>query len=57
MGAIVRDRLWLQMILVTLICVGAGMYADAGLVFTAVFTAVFVPVVYLIARASIRRRT
>lgn len=49
------DRLWLQMLFIAAFCVGAGFLVGMGLVGTLVLTAVFIPIVYLLARFMIGR--
>ncbi len=50
------DRLWLQMLFIAALCIGAGVYVGLGLVQTLVLTAVFIPIVYLVTRVMLGRQ-
>lgn len=50
------DRLWLQMLVIAAICLGAGFSSGVGLVGTLVMTALLLPVVYVLARLILRRQ-
>jgi hypothetical protein len=66
MGAFARDhaqrkewrdeRLWLQMVLITAICIIAGFLAGLGAGGTVAFTATFVAAVYVLTRRALRQQ-
>jgi membrane protein implicated in regulation of membrane protease activity len=51
------DRLWLQMLLVTAICIAGSLLGGMGLPEALGFTAAFVAVVYLLGRLMLGRST
>jgi hypothetical protein len=50
------DRLWLQMVLIAVICIGSFSIVGMSSREMLVPTAVFLPVVYLLARLMLRRQ-
>jgi hypothetical protein len=66
MGAVARDRgqrrqwwddrLWLQMLLVTAVCIAGSLLGGMGVAGAVSFTAAFVAVFYMLTRLTARRQ-